>query len=103
MYYSSILYRFANHYSTFGQSARWNYFESGHGKSAFDGLGGTTKSKADADVNNGKAVIQDPRDFFAWAVGSSMSMVTFIYVDQAECQQMAAKVNSLMSNQYKVQ
>lgn len=50
--------------------ASWHYFESGHGKSACDGVGGTTKRNADMAVKQNKAVIQDASDFFAWATQS---------------------------------
>jgi hypothetical protein len=53
--------------STHGCKASWHYFESGHGKSACDGVGGTTKRNADNAVKQSKAVIQDAMDFFAWA------------------------------------
>ena len=56
--------------STHGCKASWHYLESGHGKSACDGVGGTTKRNADNAVKQNKAVIQDAMDFFAWAYQS---------------------------------
>ena len=56
--------------SAHGCKASWHYFESGHGKSACDGVGGTTKRNADNAVKQNKAVIQDAMDFFAWACQS---------------------------------
>jgi hypothetical protein len=37
----------ANHKQIYGITARWNYFEAGHGKGPCDGLGGTCKRMAD--------------------------------------------------------
>ena len=37
------------------------------GKGPCDGVGGTTKRNADNAVKQGKALIQDAGDFFAWA------------------------------------
>ncbi|WAR29651.1 hypothetical protein MAR_003219 [Mya arenaria] len=53
-----------------GCRATWHYFESGHGKSACDGVGGTAKRNADMAVKQSKAVIQDAHDFFAWAISA---------------------------------
>ncbi|KAH3886834.1 hypothetical protein DPMN_010847 [Dreissena polymorpha] len=63
-----------------GIHARWNYFETGHGKSACDGLGGTTKRMADEAIRQGNVTIQDAADFYAWAVQSSMKAIEFLYV-----------------------
>jgi hypothetical protein len=41
------------------------HFESGHGKSPCDGVGGTTKRNADNAVKQGKVLIQDAADFYA--------------------------------------
>lgn len=54
----------------YGCRASWHYFESGHGKGPCDGVGGTTKRNADNAIKQGKAVIQDANDFFAWAIQS---------------------------------
>lgn len=79
----------ANHKELYRCEAQWNYFEAGHGKSACDGLGGTTKRLADEAVRQGNTAIQDAHDFFAWAVQSSMKEVTFIFVDKDKCKQKA--------------
>ena len=75
----------ANHKSLYGMEARWNYFESGHGKGPCDGLGGTTKRMADEAIRQGNAVIQDPKEFYSWAVTSTMKGVTFQFVPKAAC------------------
>lgn len=51
----------------YGVKASWHYFESGHGKGPCDGVGGTTKRNADNAVKQGKVLIQDASDFYAWA------------------------------------
>ena len=58
-----IFHTVANHQELYGMLAVWNYFESGHGKGPCDGLGGTVKRLADDAVRQGKAVIQDAKDF----------------------------------------
>ncbi|KAH3842895.1 hypothetical protein DPMN_116399 [Dreissena polymorpha] len=68
------------HNDMYGIQARWNYFETGHGTSACDGLGGTTKQMADEAIRQGHVTIQDAEDFYAWAVQSSMKAVEFLYV-----------------------
>lgn len=50
------------HSEKFGLNARWDYLEAGHGK----GLGGSVKRSADMAINQGKAIIQNANDFFAW-------------------------------------
>jgi hypothetical protein len=54
-----------------GCKASWHYFESGHGKSACDGVGGTTKRNADNAVKQEKAKIEDAMDSYAWAIQSA--------------------------------
>lgn len=75
----------AKHRNLYGVSARWNYFESGHGKGPCDGLGGTVKRMADEAVRRGAVVIQDSKEFFDWAVNSSMKEVKFLFVGKEEC------------------
>ena len=59
-----LISKFPNLYGTL---ASWHYFECGHGKGPCDGIGGTTKRNADNAVKQGKAMIQDATDFYAWA------------------------------------
>ena len=85
-----MFYTLAKHKQLYGCDAQWNYFEAGHGKSACDGLGGTTKRKADESSRQGNTVIQNSEDFYAWAYQSSMKDVKFLYVDKKECEQKQA-------------
>jgi hypothetical protein len=45
-------------------NAIWNFFESGHGKGPFDGIGGTYKRIADLAIRQGKITIQDAPEYF---------------------------------------
>ncbi|XP_061183299.1 uncharacterized protein LOC133191568 [Saccostrea echinata] len=85
----------ANHKSTHGMNARWNYFESGHGKGPCDGLGGTVKRLADEAMRSGKVMIQDAKAFYDWAKSSSMKNVTF--VESAECEKKKDELNAYQS------
>lgn len=67
----------------YGISASWMYFESGHGKSPCDGVGGTTKRNADNAVKQGKVLIQDASDFFAWATQNEKG-IQYVFVTQEE-------------------
>lgn len=51
----------------YGFSATHHYFESGHGKSVCDGIGGAMKRKADQVVNHGNTQISSGQDFFRFA------------------------------------
>lgn len=87
----------ANHESKYNISAKWNYWEAGHGKGPCDGLGGTCKRMADEAVKTGKISIQDPTDFFAWTQSNHCNMrnVKFIFVSSETCQQKAEELNKL--------
>ena len=74
----------ANHKELHGVDARWNFFESGHGKGPCDGLGGTCKRMADNAVNSGKCLIQDTLSFHEWALDSGLKM-NFIFVASTKC------------------
>ena len=85
-YRNKYMFNFvANHNQRYGVTARWNYFEAGHGKGPCDGLGGTCKRLADEAMRSGKVVIQDPQAFFEWAITSSMTSVTFKFVSTIKC------------------
>jgi hypothetical protein len=87
----------ANHSHLYGCSARWNYFESGHGKGPCDGLGGTVKRMADTAIKTSKVVIQDALDFFKWAnEKSSFVNVIFKYVPDTD---ITIKISSLEGSQ----
>ena len=57
----------ADHVDDFGISGRWNYLESGHGKGPCDGLGASIKRSADMAIRQGKCLIQNTEDFYAWS------------------------------------
>ena len=82
----------ANHKDTYGVNARWNYFESGHGKGPCDGLGGTCKRLADEAMRSGRCVIQNAKDFYDWAVNSSMKNVKFRFVASHRCEEAATQL-----------
>ena len=82
----------SNHEALYGCCARWNYFESGHGKGPCDGLGGTCKRMADEAIRSGKAVIVDAEGFYEWGKSSSLTNVTFRFVSSEKC---IAKANVL--------
>jgi hypothetical protein len=83
----------AEHAKLYGLKARWNYFESGHGKGPCDGLGGTIKRMADEAIKRGVAVIQDPREFYEWAICSNMKEVSFLFVAKENCKSKADELN----------
>lgn len=84
----------ANHFETYGCNARWNYFESGHGKGPCDGLGGTSKRMADEASRSGRYVISDAHDFFKWGTTSNMTNVTFRFVSREKCEAKAELIAS---------
>ena len=44
-YHNKVIVRdVANHASTYGVDATWNYWKAGHGKETCDGLGGTVSA-----------------------------------------------------------
>lgn len=83
----TIFHLVANHQETFGIDAKWNYFEVGHGKGPFDGLGGSSKRLADEAVKSGKVIIQDANDLFCWTQSAhcSMKQVKFRFVPKEHC------------------
>ena len=60
--------------------------ESGHGKGPCDGLGASVKRAADMAVRQGKASIQDGKDFNAWSVqaAESGSKVKYVFYSQTD-------------------
>lgn len=78
----------ARHEDLYGMMSTWNFFEAGHGKGPCDGLGGTTKRLADEAIKQGKAVIQDAKDFYRWCIVSSLTpKVDFLYVEADTCEE----------------
>ena len=82
----------ANHKQIYGITARWNYFEAGHGKGPCDGLGGTCKRMADEAMRSGKVIIQDAKGFFEWAISSSMKNVKFKFVPSRQCEEVTKEI-----------
>ncbi|XP_060564869.1 uncharacterized protein LOC132724071 [Ruditapes philippinarum] len=74
----------SNHDELLGPKADWNYFESGHGKGACDGIGGTAKRMADQSIRQGKVSIQDATDFYKWAKEGHKT-AKYILVKPDEC------------------
>ena len=67
------------HQDMYGLTACWNFFESGHGKSVCDGIGGVAKRQASDAVKQGKVIIQDADDFFAWASSNQKGLTYVMY------------------------
>lgn len=85
----------ANHKHVHGISAKWNYWEAGHGKGPCDGIGGTSKRMADEAVRTGKVTIQDPMDFFAWTQSPycNLKSIKFIFLSTEDCQKKFQEVS----------
>jgi hypothetical protein len=62
--------------------ATWDFMESGHGKSACDGVGGAIKNYADTAVKSG-TVIGNAQEFFDWAIESNDRMLC-VFVSRAD-------------------
>lgn len=90
-----IFHVLANHRKLYKCDAQWNYFEAGHGKSACDGLGGTTKRLADEACRQGHVMIQNAFDFHKWGQQSSMKEVEFLFVEKSKCEQKQADFANL--------
>ena len=69
-----------DHRNIFGVNAIWNFFESGHGKGSFDGIGGTYKRIADLAIRQGKITIQDAPEYFE-RVQNYHTSAKYIYVE----------------------
>ena len=54
-----------HHRELFGVNATWQYFESGHGKGAYDGVGGAVKPSADLAVKMG-TLIKTADNLYNW-------------------------------------
>lgn len=85
----------SKHTAVYGIRARWNYFESGHGKGPCDGLGGTIKRMADEAVKRGAIMIQDPKEFFDWSINSNMKEVKFLFVEKTECKKKLEEISRM--------
>ena len=74
-----LVSRFPEVYGSFDS---WHFFQSGHGKGPCDGIGGTTKKNADNAVKQGKVLIQDAHDFFAWATQNEQGIRYELVTDE---------------------
>ena len=76
----------ADHNEDFGIAGRWNYLESGLGKGPCDGLGASIKSAADMAIRQGKCLIQNAEDFYAWSkqTEESGSKIKYLYYNQPD-------------------
>lgn len=80
----TAFYIVSNHEDMLGTAAEWNYFETGHGKGACDGVGGTAKRMADLSIKQGKVTVQDGSDFYKWGCQYHKS-ARYMLVTQDEC------------------
>ncbi|KAL3878189.1 hypothetical protein ACJMK2_030557 [Sinanodonta woodiana] len=69
----------ADHNEDFGIAGRWNYLESGHGKGPSDGLGARIKRAADVVIRQGKCLIKNVEDLYAWS-----NKIKYLYYIQAD-------------------
>ena len=78
---STIFGLMAHHKTSFNIKATSSYFESGHGKGPYDGIGGAVKRSADTAIKKGQ-LIKDAKQFFEWgSEQESTSALSFLYVD----------------------
>lgn len=89
----TVFYLIAHHAEMFNVHASWLYFEAGHGKSACDGVGGSSKRMAEEAVAMQKVSIQDADDYFTWGSASESKSV-YIYVTKSECDEAQALIES---------
>jgi hypothetical protein len=80
----TIFQLLVDHEAEFGIKAQWNYLESGHGKGPCDGLGASVKRAADMAIKQGKASIQNGKDFYHWATTERGSKVKYVYYGQED-------------------
>ncbi|CAC5419889.1 unnamed protein product [Mytilus coruscus] len=71
------------HKDHFGFDCTWNYFEAGHGKGPYDGIGGTVKRCADLAIKQRICTIQSADDFYTWALSSNIS-ISFKYISKED-------------------
>ena len=85
----------ANHKDLFGIGARWDYFESGHGKGPCDGIGGSVKRMAEQAGKHGTPMA-DADDFFKWA-SETCGAVNYTWIGQEEYDLAQKEVNMLQA------
>lgn len=75
-FFSTVLHQMGFH------AATWNFFESGHGKGAPDGIGGSVKRQADSWVSSGVDVPSAQKLFDFLECGNST--IQFYFIDPVE-------------------
>ena len=60
----------------FGRGATWQYFESGHGKGACDGVEGAVQRNADLALKKGQ-LIQTAKDFYNFGIEATPMSAIF--------------------------
>lgn len=79
----SIFKVIAWHSEEFGINCQWDYLEAGHGKGPCDGA--SVKRSANNAVVQGKVLIQDSKDFYAWTQSDiCQSTVNYIFVSKED-------------------
>ena len=81
-YRNKFFWLLSCHKEIFGVLAQWLYSETGHGKGAPDGIGGTVKRRAEQASKHG-VPMADALQFIAWAM-SVPSATTFVYASKVE-------------------
>jgi len=95
-----IFHVVANHDTLYGMSARWNYFEVGHGKGPCDGLGGTAKRMADMAIRQGHTQIQNAEEFYKWGSNSSLT-AKFLFVGSEITKHKQEELHSVLTKPLK--
>ena len=72
----------------------WNYFESGHGKGPWGGVGGSVKRSADLAIKKG-LIIKTARDFYNWGITQEHSVVTYGLVSEEEATQATEQLEAI--------
>ena len=75
-----------HHKEDHGLDAEWNFFATSHGKSAYDGIGGTVKRLA-ARASLQRPLdhqILTPQDLYSWCI-ENIKNIVFFFVNTSEC------------------
>ena len=82
------------HEELFHVHATWNYFESGHGKGPWDGVGGSVKHSADLAIKKG-LIFKTTSDFYNWGITQKHSVVTYRLVSEEEVTQATEQLEAM--------
>ena len=93
----TAFYIYSNHNELLRTDADWSYFESGHGKGACDGVGGTAKRMADLSIKQGKVSIQEAEDFYIWGK-ENHKRAKYILVPSEECASAIKELEEINKN-----